>query len=52
MRSHIRERGIDTPIFMLTTQVNAELKAEATRFSVKAWIVKPYKKICSYQRYC
>ena len=45
MCSHIREQGINTPVFMLTTQSNPELKAEATRLSVKAWIVKPHNKV-------
>lgn len=44
MCAHIREQGINVPIFMLTTQANPELKAEATRLAVKAWIVKPPNK--------
>lgn len=44
MCSHIRQKGITAPVIMLTTQINPELKAEAARLSVKAWIVKPYKK--------
>ncbi len=45
MCAHIREQGINVPIFMLTTQANPELKAEATRLQVKAWIVKPPNKV-------
>jgi two-component system, chemotaxis family, chemotaxis protein CheY len=44
MCSHLRAQGINTPIFMLTTQVNPDLKAEAGRLSVKGWIVKPPNK--------
>ncbi len=45
MVAHIREQGITVPIFMLTTQSTPELKAEASRLSVKAWIVKPPNKV-------
>lgn len=41
MCSHLRAQGNSTLVFMLTTQVNPEFKAEAIRLSVKAWIVKP-----------
>ena len=41
MCSHLREQGITTPIFMLTTQSNPELKAKAANLAIKAWIVKP-----------
>ena len=44
MCAHIREQGINTHIFMLTTQTNPELKAQAAKLSIKAWIVKPYNK--------
>ncbi len=44
MCSHMRQQGINTPVFMLTTQATPELKAEATRLAVKAWIVKPPNK--------
>ncbi len=44
MCSHIREQGINTLIFMLTTQTNPELKAQAAKLQIKAWIVKPYNK--------
>jgi len=30
------------PIFMLTTEANADLKARAKEFGVRAWITKPY----------
>ena len=45
MCAHMREQGINTPVFMLTTQCTPQLKAEATRLSVKAWIVKPHNKV-------
>ena len=45
MCAHMREQGVNTPMFMLTTQSTPELKAEATRLSVKAWIVKPHNKV-------
>ncbi len=32
------------PIFMLTTQTSAEMKAEGKASGVIAWIVKPYEK--------
>lgn len=32
------------PIFMLTTQTNASMKAEGKASGVVAWIVKPYDK--------
>ncbi len=41
MCAHLRDREVKTPIFMLTTQVNPELKARASQLGVKAWIVKP-----------
>lgn len=31
-----------TPIFMLTTEANPEMKAKAKDFGVRAWITKPY----------
>lgn len=43
MCSHIKERGYNLPIFMLTTQSNPDLKARAREFGVLAWIVKPHK---------
>lgn len=39
-RPHLR--GI--PIFMLTTQTNATMKAEGKASGVIAWIIKPYQK--------
>lgn len=44
MCKHIRKHGIDMPIFMMTTQTDADLKIEAKNYGVKAWIVKPYNK--------
>lgn len=41
MCSHLREQGVQAPIFMLTTQASPELKAKAAQFKVTAWIVKP-----------
>jgi two-component system chemotaxis response regulator CheY len=32
------------PIFMLTTQTSAEMKAEGKAVGVIAWIIKPYEK--------
>lgn len=43
MCGHIKALGYKTPIFMLTTQANPELKAKAKDFGVLAWIVKPHK---------
>lgn len=43
MCGHIKERGHNMPIFMLTTQSNPELKARAKEYGVVAWIVKPHK---------
>jgi two-component system, chemotaxis family, chemotaxis protein CheY len=45
MCAHLRKLGINTLIFMLTTQSAPELKAEGARLSVKAWIVKPPNKV-------
>lgn len=30
------------PIFILTTEVGTQLKAEAKKFGVRAWIIKPF----------
>jgi two-component system, chemotaxis family, chemotaxis protein CheY len=49
MCSHLRANGNNTPIFMLTTQVNPELKTEAARLSVKGWIVKPPNKMALFK---
>jgi two-component system chemotaxis response regulator CheY len=43
MCGHIKARGHNTPIFMLTTQSNPDLKARAKEYGVVAWIVKPHK---------
>lgn len=43
MCRHIKEQGYQIPIFMLTTQTNPELKAQAKEHGVVAWIVKPHK---------
>lgn len=32
------------PVFMLTTQTNAEMKTQARENGVIAWIIKPYEK--------
>jgi len=32
------------PIFMLTTQTSAEMKAEGKESGVIAWVIKPYEK--------
>lgn len=43
MCSHLRAQGNSTKVFILTTQANPDLKAEASRLSVTAWIIKPPK---------
>ena len=43
MCGHIKEQGYALPIFMLTTQANPDLKAQAKDRGVIAWIVKPHK---------
>lgn len=43
MCSHLRAQGNATKVFILTTQANPDLKAEASRLSVTAWIIKPPK---------
>ncbi len=45
MCSHIQQKSEGkamVPVFILTTQTNAELKARAKEVGVKAWILKPY----------
>lgn len=41
MCSHLRAQGSSVIIFLLTTQSTPELKAEAVKLSVKAWLIKP-----------
>ena len=43
MCAHMKTQGHHAPIFMLTTQTSAELKARAKELGVVAWIVKPHK---------
>jgi two-component system chemotaxis response regulator CheY len=44
MCSKIHEGGKfpNLPIFMLTTEASPELKQNAKKFGVRAWIVKPF----------
>ncbi len=41
---HKNPRRNRIPIFMLTTQTSADMKAEGKESGVIAWIVKPYEK--------
>lgn len=41
MCAHLRAHGSTAIIFLLTTQSTPELKAEAVKLSIKAWLIKP-----------